>query len=95
MKNRQAIGSAYFCFTLAGISGIIKTVFGIVVSVTIPTIYVLLGKKIGVKTYASTWCNLTSVGVGFVWPSSLDMSATYSYYTYRKRISMSNKTKNC
>lgn len=31
MKNRQAIGSAYFCFTLAGISGIIKTIFGIVV----------------------------------------------------------------
>ena len=63
-------------------------------AVTIPTIYGLLGKQIGVKTYASTWSNLTSVGVGFVWPCSLDISATYSYYTYRGRISMSNKIKN-
>ena len=63
-------------------------------AVTIPTIYGLLGKQIGVKTYASTWSNLTSVGVGFVWPCSLDISATYSYYTYICRISMSNKIKN-
>ena len=60
---------------------------------TIPTIYGLLGKRIGVKTYVSTWNNLTSVGVGLVWPSSLDISTTYSYYTYRGRISMPNKVK--
>ena len=64
------------------------------VSFTIPTIYGLLGKQIGVKTYVATWSNLTSVGFGFVWPASLDMSTTYCYYSYRGCISMSNKNKN-
>ena len=61
---------------------------------TVPTIYRLLGKPIGVKTYVSSWSNLINVGIGFVWPSSLEMSATYSYYTYRGCISLPNKIKN-
>ena len=61
---------------------------------TVPTIYRLLGKPIGVKTYVSSWSNLISVGIGFVWPSSLEMSATYSYYTYRGCVSLPNQIKN-
>ena len=58
-------------------------------SLTIPTIY-----GVGIKTYASGWGSITTVGVGFAIPSSFDYSGSYTYYRYQGTINLSNSTRN-